>query len=411
VNQTGQRINAGSDLALLYSPELATAVQTLLDAKRTNSPEMLAINKERLRLWGILPDQIQEILRSGKKITHLKIRSPMAGQVYKKYVQEGQYVDEGMPLFDLVDLSTVWLQVQVYEDDLAFLPPQRDFADPTHPPAASLTASATTLAFPNEIFTGKLTFVLPHLDQDTRTVAARFELPNPQEKLRPGTSATVKINIPPANLPALQAAVPQDHSDEQALLQNGLVLAVPDSAVIDTGSQKIVYRETGPVEFEGVLVKLGPRLTGPDGVPYYPVLSGLKEGDQVVTAGSFLVDAETRLNPATGSIYFGGSSGSKGGTSGVTTVQPSTPVDKDAQAAAGLKQLSSLSDREVAKTQGYCAVQTGNRLGTMGAPFKLLIEGHRVFLCCEGCSDEALAHPRQTLATAERLRKAKAKHH
>jgi Cu(I)/Ag(I) efflux system membrane fusion protein len=255
----------------------------------------------------------------------------------------------------------------VYEDDLAFLPPQTLFHEKSGPPPGSLTATATTQAFPNEAFTGKLTFIFPHLDQDTRTVAVRFELENLEHKLRPGTSATVKLKIPPRKLTSLTQALAKDwaaglaaegtaqaflnpgqglgvHSllqgaTDHALLRKGLILAVPEGAVIDTGSQKIVYREVAPAEYEGVLVELGPRMTGPGDVPYYPVLSGLAAGDRVVTAGSFLLDAETRLNPAAGSIYFGGS-GAKGGASAVTNVQPSTPVDQDVKGEQ-LKKASS----------------------------------------------------------------------
>ena len=99
------------------------------------------------------------------------------------------------------------------------------------------------------------------------------------------------------------------------------MLAVPEGSVIDTGRQKIVYRQTLPGEFEGVLVQLGPRMLDPHGVTFYPLLSGLEAGDEIVTSGSFLVDAETRLNPAAGSIYLGGSSG--GGSTPSKTVRPS----------------------------------------------------------------------------------------
>ena len=104
------------------------------------------------------------------------------------------------------------------------------------------------------------------------------------------------------------------------------MLAIPVFSAIETGEQTIVYRESLPGVYEGTLVSVGPRMAGPDGVTFYPVLSGLSAGDRIVTSGSFLVDAETRLNPAAGSIYFGGSGGGATG-GGVTTVRPSTPED------------------------------------------------------------------------------------
>src|SRR5262249_11871359 len=158
---------------------------------------------------------------------------------------------------------------------------------------------------------------------------------------RPGMYATVKVAIPPAQAGPLARSVAEEWVREntadllahalaspagpgpvtglrpllrdagrQAVLHQGLVLAVPDRAVIDTGTLKIVYREAAPDTFEGVAVELGPRMTEPGNpTAFYPVLRGLEAGERVVTNGSFLIDAETRLNPAAGSIYYGGSSG------------------------------------------------------------------------------------------------------
>src|SRR5262249_30450310 len=218
---------------------------------------------------------------------------------------------------------------------------------------ARLPVSATPSAYSEEQFQGFLTFIYPHVDQQTRTVTVRFELNNPGHRLRPGTTATVKIKVPPREIRALTQAVganPDIHKLD--LLDQGLVIAVPESSVIDTGSQTIVYRQTLPGVYEGVKVELGPRMSGPDDVPFFPVLRGLIPGEIVVTSGSFLVDAETRLNPAAGSIYFGGSSGSKGG-SGSTTVRPSTPEDTDAKITQALARLSE-SDRKIAEKQQFC---------------------------------------------------------
>src|SRR5262249_40238408 len=150
-------------------------------------------------------------------------------------------------------------------------------------------------------------------------------------------TATVRLFIPPQKIQSLAASeMTAEASDE---LAKGRVLAVPQGAVIDTGDQKIVYREAAPNEFEGLLVTLGPKLLDPDGIAFFPVLSGLSPGDRIVTSGSFLVDAETRLNPAAGSIYFGGSGGAKG--SATTAVRASTPEDPDAKITAALTKLSS----------------------------------------------------------------------
>jgi hypothetical protein len=179
------------------------------------------------------------------------------------------------------------------------------------------------------------------------------------------------------------------------LLEQGLILAVPESSVIDTGNQTIVYRQTQPGVYEGVQVVLGPRMSGEGGTPFFPLLSGLAPGEMVVTSGSFLVDAETRLNPAAGSIYFGGG-GTKAGSPGGTTVRPSTPQDSDAKIDGALASLSA-ADRALAAKQKYCAVLTKNRLGSMGVPIKLVLSGRPVFLCCEGCRQEATADPAAAL--------------
>jgi hypothetical protein len=339
-------------------------------------------------------------MASGEANTHLKIRSPISGHVITKYVREGQYVEEGTPLYDVADLSTVWIEAQVYEDDLAFLPAGYEQGS-RRAESDRLDVIATTRAFPNERFHGKLAFIYPHVDQDTRTVTVRFELDNPDHKLRPGSTATVTLKVEPKELRML-TTLGRD-PEQGAMLEQGRVLAVPESSVIDTGSQQIVYRESSPGVYEGVDVSVGPRMTGPEGVILYPVLRGLKPGELVVTSGSFLVDAETRLNPAAGSIYFGGSGGSQTKQSHVTTVRPSTPEDPDAKIRAALASLSD-NDRKLAEEQQFCPVFTSNRLGVMGTPVKVMVDGQPVFLCCSGCNEKALTNPKATLATVERIK-------
>ncbi|MFO0899065.1 MAG: efflux RND transporter periplasmic adaptor subunit [Pirellulales bacterium] len=394
VNETGQMVDAGDDLALLYSPELLVTEQNLLDAQRSGNQGLLQSAKTRLDLLGIDPDQVNEILAAGKAATHLRIRSPISGHVITKYVREGQYVDEGTPLYDLADLSTVWIQAQVYEDDLSFLPLGYGHGQLNVPPDQALEVQASTRALPDEVFRGKLAFIYPHADQDTRTVTVRFELENPEHKLRPGSTATVTLHVQPKEVQLLGGRELTELA--KARLFEGKVLSIPESSVIDTGAQKIVYREASPGVYEGVEVVLGPRMARGDGANFYPVLSGLREGEKVVTSGSFLVDAETRLNPAAGSIYFGGSGGAAAGRSSVTSVRPSTPDDPDANVAAGLALLSP-EDRKLAEEQRLCPVLAGSRLGSMGKPVKLTLEGRTVFVCCETCAPKALDNPQATL--------------
>lgn len=404
VNETGHIVAAGDILASLYSPDLNVTVQNLLDAKRRNSSELASSARQRLELLGISNDQIDEIVQSGKANSHLRIRSPISGHVIKKYVREGQYVEEGSPLYEIADLSSIWIQAQIYQDDMVFLPVEQ-LHNPQAGDAEPLPVIATTQAFPGEEFRGNLAFVYPHVDQQSRTVTVRFELQNPGHKLRPGMTATISLQISPVKVPVLQAAIANQPEQEQ-LLKDGKFLAVPESAVIDTGNQKIVYRESLPGVYDGVQVSLGPKLIGPNNGIYFPVIKGLDNGDKIVSSGSFLVDAETRLNPSAGSIYFGGSGGGSKSGGNVTTTRPSTPEDSDAKLVAALKKLSP-ADRNLAEQQRYCPILENSLLGSMGVPIKVMIEGQPIFVCCPGCIDAAKENAAETLKKVEQLKSGK----
>jgi multidrug efflux pump subunit AcrA (membrane-fusion protein) len=365
VNVTDQMVEAGQDLALLYSPDLAVPVQNLLDARRPEEKELV---RRKLQLLGMDDDQIHEIERNNKPVTQVKIRSPIQGHVIRKYALEGDYVDEGARLYLVAGLATVWIEAQFYENELAFL-------------RVGQTVKATTPALPNRVFEGKVAFIHPHLDQSTRTLTVRFDIANPHHELRPGMYATVQAEVP-ANLL------------EGVLRQQEAVLAVPDNAVIDTGSRKIVYRQASPGIYEGVEVQLGPRCGD-----YYPIVKGLRAGERVATNGSFLIDAETRLNPAAGSTYFGASGGPRQTVGGAASTE-------EAKVRIALAKLSA-PDRRLAEAQQFCAVQSANRLGSMGPPVKIMIQDQPVFLCCSGCRQEAIDHPQQTLATVANLKAGK----
>jgi membrane fusion protein, copper/silver efflux system len=411
VNVTGQKVHAGDPLADLYSPDLVVTVQNLLDARTGNNPALERMARERLRLWGIADAQVNDILKTGKPVTHVTIRSPIHGHVIKKYQVEGEYVEEGARLFDVADLSTVWIEAQFYEDELAFL-------------KEGLTISATVKAFPNRTFRGKIAFVHPHLDATTRTLRVRFDMDNAEHELRPGMYATVKLEVPVVQLALFTDALQKDWRNDmladgvarmwggsatggvgplmraavaQAIAAHGLVLAVPESAVIDTGSRKIVYRVADPGVYDGIEVQLGPRCGG-----FYPVVGGLAAADKVATAGAFLIDAETRLTGGVGSTYFGASGGPQGDKRPGSTVRPSTTDDEEAKVKIGLAKLGA-ADRKLAEAQKLCPV-LNNRLGSMGRPVKLVLNGQTIFLCCKGCEKSARNHAEATLATVEKLK-------
>jgi Cu(I)/Ag(I) efflux system membrane fusion protein len=415
VNYTGQMVEKGEELATLdvrYSPELTATLDDLLRARRSGDKDLEQAARKRLRVWDLIDDQIDETLRTGKLDTRLKVYSPIKGHVTRKYQKEGAWVEEGAPLYDVADLSTVWVEAQIYEVDQNLV-------------KKGQRVQATTLAGPGEPpLEGTISFVNPHLDPASRTLQVRFEFPNNEtpdhgHKLRPGSFATVRIAVPPAEIRSLSEALVQAWAEEntletlapslafpagapvpatfgpllrlagrQAALRSGSVLAVPESAVIDTGDLRIVYREAGPDFYDGVSVRLGPRMAGKDG-SFYPVLQGLDAGDKVVTNGSFLIDAETRLNPAAGSIYYGGGGGKSASPS--AALRPSTPPDSDA------------GEKKLIAEQKKCPI-TGNALGLMGPPAKVMLHGAAVFLCCEGCADEAKANQAATLKKVGELK-------
>ena len=392
VNQTGQMVHKGDELATVYSPDLVVTVQNLLDARRSGNKELEAIARDRLVLWGIEADQVEQIVKTGKPTTQVTVRSPIDGHVIRKYQTEGRYVDEGTPLYDVADLTSVWIQAQVYEEDLSFLPAESHELKPED----RLPVTAATRAYPGETFSGNLSFVYPHVDQETRTLTVRFELKNSDGRLKPGMTATVRLSLQPDKLVRVGGA------GGRLKLDGKKVLAVPEGSVIDTGALTLVYREESPGVFEGVKVELGPRMADSNGVTYFPVLSGLEPGQAVVTTGSFLVDAETRLNPAAGSIYVGGSSGGGGGKP-ASTVRPSTPEDTERTVRENLSKLPP-EDRVLAEAQRECPVLPGSALGSMGKPVKVTVNGKTVFLCCPGCNETATAEPDKVLAKAQALK-------
>jgi Cu(I)/Ag(I) efflux system membrane fusion protein len=420
VNVTGQHVEKGEPLAELYSPDLVVTVQNLVDARLNSNRSLEKMAHDRLQLWGIENDQIDDILKTGRPITHVTIRSPIHGHIIKKYQVEGEYVEEGARLYDVADLSTVWIEAQVYEDDLAFL-------------KLDLPVTATTKSFPTREFKGKLALLQPHLDATTRTLKVRCDMDNEKHQLRPGMYATVRFQSPIARLPMLReerqriwreqsageltmAALYQPGAPatgrvlaslliaatEEAVSSQDLVLAVPESAIIDTGSRQFVYREAEPDVFDQLQVQLGPR-SG----EFYPVLHGLLPGDRVATTGSFLIDAETRLAAGAASTYFGASGGPQSDHPSTMAARPSMTRDEDAKFQAVLNKLSP-QDRPLVEAQGYCPV-LGNRLGSMGLPVPVMIQGQKIFLCCKMCVKKAKTNEKRTLArTAELTARTKA---
>ncbi|MBI3891857.1 MAG: efflux RND transporter periplasmic adaptor subunit [Candidatus Wallbacteria bacterium] len=331
VNKTFERVELGQPMAEVYSPELVSTIRELLVARKSGQQwDLGGLARRKLELFGVASAEIEEILRAGDPGHRLLIRSPQHGYVIQKEIVRGARVEVGQTLFEVADLSQVWIEADVYEKDIAFL-------------RSGQTIEATIEALPGMTFHGRVTLVHPMMDAETRTNAVRFSVENDGLWLRPGMYATVRISVPFSDASALGGAAPSPLSTSVASATGehyacpmhpevtsdkpgvscpkcgmkleaqvvttgtaGQVLAVPELAVIDTGTKSIVYVERDAGVYEGTLVELGPRVD-----EFYPVLKGLKAGDRIVARGAFLVDAETRLNPAAGAAFSGASGGPK----------------------------------------------------------------------------------------------------
>jgi Cu(I)/Ag(I) efflux system membrane fusion protein len=257
-NFTGMAVKAGDPLADLYSPELVSAQQELLTAKALGE-SLLNATRERLRLWGLTTEQIAEIERGGKVQDHVTFYSPISGVVVEKEAREGMYVDAGMKILTLADLSQVWVQLDAYESDLVLLRDGQEVA---------LQAEA----YPGESFKGTIAFIEPILDPMTRTVKVRVAVPNPDGRLKPEMFVHAQVQA----------------SDKSTVSP----LVIPASAPLVTGKRAVVYVAVPGRDgvFEGRDVVLGPRSGD-----YYVVTSGLSEGERVVTRGAFKIDSSLQI--------------------------------------------------------------------------------------------------------------------
>jgi membrane fusion protein, copper/silver efflux system len=267
VSETGARVKKGQALASIYSPDLVAAQQELLNALSWESapagapgdgPSLTAglagDARRRLELLNVSPSDIATVERTRKPLRTLGVRSPVTGTVIRKDAVEGAYVPAGTTLFEVVDLSTVWVLADLYEQDLVRVEP-------------GAVAAVTFGAYPGEVFAGKVDFVYPTLDARTRTVRLRVVLKNPRERLKPGMYGDVALDLPAAE-----------------------ALVIPREALVDTGDAVYVFVARPGDIYEPRRVR--PGLRDRDVVQ---ILDGLAEGDVVVTTGNFLIDSESRL--------------------------------------------------------------------------------------------------------------------
>ena len=271
VDFIGKLVRMGEPLFSLYSPELVSTQQEYLIARRAavdlgtspypevskGSESLLQATRERLRLWDINDEQMKELSDTGEVNRTMTVYSPINGFVMKREVYPKTYVTPETELYEIADFSTVWVNAEIYEYEV---------------PSVKVGQYATMQLsyFPGKVRTGKVVYIDPTVDPMTRTVKVRLEFPNPDFALKPDMFAEVELKI-----------------------SYGTQIVVPQEAVLDSGSEQVVFIAHEDGYFEPRKVQIGARLD--DRVI---VMSGLKEGEKIVTSGNFLIDSESRLKSA-----------------------------------------------------------------------------------------------------------------
>lgn len=322
VDYVGIRVEQGDHMVELYSPELISAqaelLQSLQSAQQIDAGsslisqsvrETLQAARDKLRLLGVKPEQIETIEQTGRVMDHLTIYAPIGGVVIEKRANEGGYVNTGQMIYTVADLSKVWLRLDAYESDLPWIRYGQE-------------VEFIAAAYPGEIFKGTISFIDPFLNPKTRTVKLRVNADNPDGKLKPEMFVRAAVHVRPAadgRVASPQMAgkwicpmhpdVVKDKAGACDLCGMDLVtaeslgldtavpqeppLVIPASAPLVTGSRAVVYIRVPDTEvptFEGRQIVLGSRAGD-----YYMVKSGLEEGEIVVTKGSFKIDADLQI--------------------------------------------------------------------------------------------------------------------
>ncbi|MEP7050871.1 MAG: efflux RND transporter periplasmic adaptor subunit [Pseudomonadota bacterium] len=263
VDFVGKRVKKGDPLFSMYSPDLLAAQSEYLVALKTKSAlsgtgndadGLLSAARSKLELWDVPAADVRRLASTGQVTKSLTVYSPLAGVVTKKDVVEGMKLDAGAMPYEIVDLSSVWVLADVYESELRFV-------------AENMPATLKLTAFPNREFKGKAAFIDPLLDPDTRTVKVRLAFANTTGELRPGMFGEVVL-----------LGTPRDG------------LSIPADAVIDSGTEKLVFVAIGAGKFQPRTVKVGA-----SDETNVEIVSGLTLGERVVTRANFLVDSESRL--------------------------------------------------------------------------------------------------------------------
>ncbi len=331
IDYTGVEVKTGDHLVEIYSPDLVVAQQELL----LNSTGPLAeASKLKLRRWELTDAQIEEIVRTRKPREHITLRSPIDGTVMEKMVVQKSAVKAGDVLYRLANLDSVWVYLDIYEHELSAV-------------RYGQTAEITTEAYPGETFTGRVWFINPVLTDESRTVKVLVNIANKDKRLKPGmfVSATIRsgllangelaltgvegkwtclmhpqvLEADGGSCPVCKMALTQiPPAATSPKPEDELVLAVPVTAVLDSGMRQLAYVERAAGEYIPAELQLGARAGD-----FYPVLAGLKEGDRVAVRGNFLLDSQFQISGLPSLFYEHGQGGASGHQHGGAGASPS----------------------------------------------------------------------------------------
>ncbi|HRX97212.1 MAG TPA: efflux RND transporter periplasmic adaptor subunit, partial [Bacteroidales bacterium] len=289
VNFTGQEVRQGEKLASIYSPDLVTAQQELLEALeyKESNPNFYRAVRNKLKLWDLTDAQINKIEEAGEAQTRFDILSPIAGTVTDRHVAVGDYIKEGDPLFQVTDLSKVWVLFEAYESDLPWIE-KGDKID------------FTIRSVPGKTFSDRITFIDPTINPQTRVANVRVEMNNSSGQLKPGMFANGIV----------EASVSGNKKD----------LLIPKTAVLWTGKRSVVYVKV-PNKTEPTF-RYREITLGPDAGSFYVVNDGLTEGDEIAVNGVFKIDAAAQLAGKPSMMNPGGGAGSTGHHHGGMNMEP-----------------------------------------------------------------------------------------
>lgn len=272
----GDTIEQGQPMAEIYSPELITAQREYLSTR--GNPSLRKSSRQKLKYWGISDRQIDQLERTGQPRSTMTVNAPRSGTIIKQSVKEGQYVKEGTTLFEIADYGSLWLKMDIFQQNSPWVKEGQSVRveSPEHP---------------GRSFEAPIEFIDPFYNESLRATQARATMTDPPDWVVPGKYLIAYLNVP------------LDEANVEGLTSDtrGRVTVVPKEAVIHTGERSVVYIQNEPGQFEARNITVGPLARIPNyNTAVYPVVSGLKPGEQVVQRGNFLIDSQSRVGSGGG---------------------------------------------------------------------------------------------------------------